>query len=136
MSKDKELDIKSLFINLQMQGIVKVSIPFDGSGDSGSVQEDDIEAYILNPSTNEEKLADNHDDILTSSINSSLSDLAYHILDKYYFYDWYNNEGGYGTIHIDIIEQSWHIDGYQRIYTSEEAYEDGDLTTALESFIK
>lgn len=130
MEQDKELNIKMLFASLAEKGIVEIHIGFDGSGDSGSI-DDDITCYVEN-SDSEQIPAEN----ISDEVKNNLSDLGYHILYTYYNYDWYNNEGGYGTIHISIKNQDWDIEGYQRTYDTVEVSEAGDLSTTLDSFIK
>ena len=43
MEQDKELNIKMLFASLAEKGIVEIHIGFDGSGDSGSIDDDTVE---------------------------------------------------------------------------------------------
>jgi hypothetical protein len=130
MEQDKELNIKMLFASLAEKGIVEIHIGFDGSGDSGSI-DDDITCYVEN-SDSEQIPAEN----ISDEVKKNLSDLGYHILERYYDYDWYNNDGGYGTIHINIKEQEWDIEGYQRTYDTIEVSGAGDLGSTLDSFIK
>lgn len=135
--QDKELKIKMLFIHLEEKGIVKIEIKFDGSGDSGSI-DDEPEFYTegINGELIKVDLAlarkyDTEDDI-----GDQLIDLGYHILDKYYGYDWYNNDGGYGVININVKEKSWYIEGFQRYIDTKEASTDvNNLEDALSSFI-
>jgi uncharacterized protein YdeI (BOF family) len=130
MNQDKELNIKVLFASLAEKGIVKIAIGFDGSGDSGAI-EDNISYYVEN---DDSELILSED--ISSQVDDQLIELGYHILDRYYDYDWYNNEGGYGTINIDIKDQNWDIEGFQRIQDVEEVSGEGDLSIAVESFIK
>jgi len=130
MNQDKELNIKVLFASLAEKGIVKIAIGFDGSGDSGAI-EDNISYYVEN---DDSELILSED--ISSQVDDQLIELGYHILDRYYDYDWYNNEGGYGTINIDIKDQNWDIEGFQRISDVEEVSGEGDLSIAVESFIK
>ena len=130
MNQDKELNIKVLFASLAEKGVVKVAIGFDGSGDSGSI-EDNISYYVEN---DDSELILSED--ISSQVDDQLIELGYHILDRYYGYDWYNNEGGYGTININIKDQNWDIEGFQRISDVEEVSGEGDLSIAVESFIK
>lgn len=132
MSKDKELDIKVLFASLEENGIVKVEIEFDGAGDSGSIE--GVKCYVEDPHAELDRSVTEDPRIITDVLVEELTNLGYHILENYYGYDWYNNEGGYGTINIDIKEKEWDIEGWQRISDVEEAHKSGDLKQALTSF--
>lgn len=132
--QDKELSIKVLFASLVEKGIAVVEIDFDGSGDSGSIEEDNAKFYQAGNDGELTLIED--ENLISEDIQKQLIKLGYHILDSYYDYDWYNNEGGYGTININLQERKWDIEGYQRIESVEEANEDGELEEALASFIK
>lgn len=132
MSTDKELNIKVLFASLAQNGIVKVEINFDGAGDSGSIE--DTKCYIDDPDAELGRSVTENPKIITDALVEELTNLGYHILNQYYSYDWYNNDGGYGTINIDIKEKNWDIEGWQRVSDIEEANESGELEEALKSF--
>jgi hypothetical protein len=132
--QDKELSIKVLFASLVEKGIAIVEIDFDGSGDSGSIEEDNAKFYQAGNDGELTLIED--ENLISEDIQKQLIKLGYHILDRYYDYDWYNNEGGYGTININLQERKWDIEGYQRVESVEEANGDGELEEALASFIK
>ena len=92
-----------LFAALKDAGVTSVEIRYDGGGDSGQVE--DVEFY-----------GDNIDDAdLNSKFEGDLQDLGTHLLEQHYDYDWYNNDGGYGTISIELIDEPIIlIDGYVR----------------------
>ena len=110
------LKTATLFAALKDAGVTHVEIRYDGGGDSGQVE--DVEFYGNNLDT--ATLSDMYD--------GDLQDLAYHILEEHYQYDWYNNDGGYGTIDIDFEEEppTININGYVRNLT--DAYGSVDLT--------
>jgi len=124
----QEFFIPGLFTKLQELNVTSVSIPFDGSGDSGCIDLTEIKFYDQN----------NDELELESSLENDLigcaDSLGEHILDKHYGYDWYNNDGGYGTINIDISNKTWNIEGYQRITDVEEANEEGSLDAIIKSY--
>ena len=132
--QDKELSIKVLFASLVEKGIAVVEIDFDGSGDSGSIEEDNAKFYQAGNDGELTLIED--ENLISKDIQQQLVNLGYHILNDYYDYDWYNNEGGYGTININLQERKWDIEGYQRIESVEEANGDGELEEVLASFIK
>lgn len=131
--QDKELSIKVLFASLVEKGIALVEIEFNGSGDSGSIEEENVNFHKIDDAGYFISIKDK--DIVSKDVYIQLVNLGYHILDRYYGYDWYNNEGGYGTISINLQERKWDIEGYQRVESVEEANGDGKLEEALTSFI-
>lgn len=123
--KVKQMDsekIKVFFIALEQKGVKEIQIGYDGSGDSGSVNS--VTFYDHND-----------DEIELKDFESKAEDIGYHILSRYYDVDWYNNEGGYGTVNINLADKTWDIDGYYRETTSVEAPADGDLKDVIETII-
>jgi hypothetical protein len=109
------LKTMTLFAALKDAGVTNVEIKYDGGGDSGQVE--DVEFYGPNGYTTEP----------SDKFEGDLQDLAYHILEQHYDYDWYNNDGGYGTISIELIDEPVIlIDGYVR--SVEDAHGTVDLT--------
>jgi hypothetical protein len=118
----KELNVKGMFIALEQLGVDHIDIDYSGGGDSGAI--DEVKFY--DKDKDEIKLDPNMEQIA--------NDFGYHILNNYYDVDWYNNDGGYGTIDINIPDQTWNIDGYVNVQTSEEASAAGSLTDVIESY--
>jgi hypothetical protein len=100
------LKTATLFAALKDAGVTSVEIRYDGGGDSGQVE--DVEFY-----------GDNIDSsALNDKFEGNLQDLGYYILEQHYNWDWYNNDGGYGTINIELIDEPVIlIDGYVRSVT-------------------
>jgi hypothetical protein len=121
-----EISNRMLFMRLEELGVTKIEIPFDGSGDSGSIEEHDIK--ILDAKGNEVTIHSDDD----TNYESVLSDFGYGYLEAFYAYDWYNNDGGYGTINIDIKAKTINVIGYQRISDVEEANTTSDLFQVLD----
>ena len=65
---------------------------------------------------------------LNDKFEGDLQDLGTHLLEQHYDYDWYNNDGGYGDIRIDLEGDTPEIsiDGYVR--SVEDAHGTVDLT--------
>jgi len=124
----QEFFIPGLFTKLQELNITSVSIPFDGSGDSGCIDLTEIKFYDQNNDELELESA------LENDLTGYAGSLGEHILEKHYDYDWYNNDGGYGTINIDIANKTWNIEGYTRITDVEEANEEGSLDAIIKSY--
>jgi len=104
------LKTATLFAALKDAGVTNVNIRYDGGGDSGQVE--DVEFY-----------GDNIDSsALNDKFEGDLQDLATHILEQHYNWDWYNNDGGYGTITIELVDKPVIlIDGYVRSVTDAHA---------------
>ena len=89
-------------------GVERVEINFSGSGDSGDIDEvlclvkeaEDITNSIENFKPIENALADWAYDIIGKKVNT--------------VGDWVNNEGGYGTIMIDVYDKSYTLNYHQR----------------------
>jgi hypothetical protein len=109
------LKTATLFAALKDAGVTSVEIRYDGGGDSGQVE--DVEFY-----------GDNLDiTALNNKFEGDLQDLATHMLEQHYNWDWYNNDGGYGDIVIEFQddESTISINGYVRSVT--DAHESVDL---------
>ena len=94
--------LAALMSRLRDLEIERVEIRYDGSGDSGAVE--DVEFYKEKWETVD----------VSEDIQEQCSDLAYHILNYHYNWDWYNNDGGYGSVIIIPGEDQVSIDGYVR----------------------
>ena len=88
------LDLKRFSSEMVKNGTFKVEIHYRGSGDSGEM--DTIE--VLDNGT---------------EIDEADADIIREIAYEIPQYDWYNNEGGNGTITIDFKKRTWEIDAYQ-----------------------
>jgi hypothetical protein len=125
----QEFFIPLLFTKLQeLLNVTSLSIPFDGSGDSGCIDASEIKFYDQNNDEVELESA------LENDLLGFAESLGDHILERHYDYDWYNNDGGYGTINIDIANKTWSIEGYTRITDVEEANEDGSIDDIIKSY--
>lgn len=108
------LKTATLFAALKDAGVTRVDIRYNGGGDSGQVDDVEYEGDGIDESN------------LTEKFTGDLEDLGYHILEFYYNYDWYNNDGGYGSIVINLTDTpTIDIDGFVR--TIEEAFDSVNL---------
>jgi hypothetical protein len=105
------LKTATLFAALKDAGVTNVEIRYDGGGDSGQVEDVEYEGTNLDHTS------------LSDKFEGDLQDLATHILEQHYDYDWYNNDGGYGDIRIDLEGDTPEIsiDGYVRSVTDAHA---------------
>jgi len=96
---------REVLTQLKNEGYTGVSISFDGAGDSGSIT--GAKAF-----TGDFILDDRyHEDFWQNEpeITEDLEDLGYAILSNS-GYDWYNNDGGYGSIHISLLTGEVNLD--------------------------
>ena len=98
------LKTMTLFAALKDAGVTSVNIRYEGQGDSGQVSDVEFDGTNLD-----------HPAIL-DRFSGELEDLGTHLLEAHYSYDWYNNDGGYGDIRIDLEGDTPEIsiDGYVR----------------------
>jgi hypothetical protein len=103
-----------LFAALKDAGVTRVEIRYDGGGDSGQVDDVEFEGDNIDVRSIHDKF------------EGDLQELGCHILEQHYNHDWYNNDGGYGSIVINLTDSpTIDIDGYVR--TTEEAYDSVNL---------
>lgn len=108
-------------------GVAKVTIEFDGGGDSGSLGEITFEGITEKPE------ALKPPELGGETLEKFANDLADRLLEETQ-YDWYNNDGGYGTITIvPGAEKPLHVDMNIRFMSSQlyelELDDDGCLVT-------
>lgn len=113
-----EAEMMAAMLSLNEQGVEKVEVDFSGSGDSGDIDE---WRYL-----DEEE---NEIDIDEKS-TAVMKKIGEKIIDSHYSYDWYNNEGGRGTLYINLKDRTWNIEGVQ--YVEEPNSEEGELGDILD----
>lgn len=105
--KESERKMRSDFARLTRRlktgGAAGVTINFDGSGDSGSIYE---------------ILVEDGERDLSDELRQQVEDWAYLLLDSTNI-DWYNNDGGYGSIFIDVDERLYRYEIYTRYTESQ-----------------
>lgn len=115
--KDKKLKYK------------KLGLDYSGSGDSGEVTDiyfyDDIETYV-----SIDHLLDNVPDIIRL-LPDYHNDTTLEIFINYIEYDWYNNDGGSGTLFVDLENLNIHVDGEQYYLESFPIIEKNNLKSLI-----
>jgi hypothetical protein len=111
-----DLEEAAFVSSLKNMGITELVGEYNGGGDSGSIET----VYGK----------DKEDEIiyLDTDAESKAEEMLYEILSDNYDYDWYNNDGGYGTVRINIEDKTWNVDGIVR--SIEEANASGDYGTS------
>ncbi len=130
-----ELEITELLIELGNQGVTGIKIHYDGSGDSGAIEEIN---YTTDPCASPDDVDDNVEvwggnslGEINSNAYSKLESFGYNLLED--VEDWYNNEGGFGDICICVPSGKYIINNNVRIANTEFYLHEGDL---LEKSVK
>lgn len=123
-----ELEMTELMLELSSIGVTGILIRYDGSGDSGQIEE--IQ-YCTDPVDDVHNVESEIEPLLNlENLNRDLAkkieDFAYNKL-LYDIEDWYNNDGGFGTISILIPSGQYHIDNNVRITDYESFGHEGNL---------
>jgi len=104
-------------LELKDLNIYKILIEYSGSGDSGGI---DNVIYLDKNNDEIEGIEENY-----PKLNDELRDYVYDLLQD--VEDWYNNEGGYGTVTIDLINNSYNIDNHIYYMQTEDYNHKGTL---------
>ena len=107
-----DLDKAAFFSGLKDLGVKKLVAEYSGSGDSGGIDS----VYGNNSEDDHVDLGDFHDRV---------ENFMYEILSTKYDYDWYNNDGGSGTVYFDIDDLEYDVQGY--VMEAREAHQSGQL---------
>lgn len=135
MQIDK-LEIKALMYRLKSKGITQIYCYYDGGGDSGEITEIDYKTSVRKPEKVKDaptgeyyetgKIIDSHEEIdpeteldtpLKSEDTSLVEGWLYDVIaDKVDEYggDWCNNDGGYGSVDINVEDQTYDVHYAQR----------------------
>ena len=115
----------ALFDALAAAGITSVLVHFDGSGDSGQIEDIDATAGDQPaeiPSGSIEiaqvRWGDPNIERTTLSVRDAIESLAYDFLEQTHG-GWENNEGAYGEFTFDVAERTITLDYNARVETSE-----------------
>ena len=80
--------------------IARIDVEYSGGGDDGMI--DNIDYFDIN------------DEVINFDIKECLIEYFYSYICKNIEWDWINNDGGYGTLIIDISKNEIDINHYQR----------------------
>lgn len=107
-------NLRRVLVRLRAAGVGEVRVSFDGGGDSGSIQSVDFDVQIDDESgivvevlVNARHFDDGTWVVMQETERKSLSDAIEVIADDYLEetdIDWYNDDGGYGEMVIDVAE--------------------------------
>ena len=127
-----ENEMTGLLFKLADMGITGIKIHYDGGGDSGAIEEigyttepcetpDDVDEKVETGWGSEYNLADLDNEAYKAIENFATEKLLEDIE------DWYNNEGGYGTICILVPSGEYNIDNNVRVTNSIQYDHSGNL---------
>ena len=92
------------------KGATEIVVRFDGSGDSGSIDEVyiDLKEPLIVEYDEESTRYDGDKWVTTSTtkqvqLRDALEQITYDMLEKTGI-DWYNNDGGYGELNVDLVQ--------------------------------
>jgi hypothetical protein len=131
-----ETELTAVLIRLADAGVTGVKIVYDGAGDSGSIES---VVYTAEPCETPEDIDDKVDgyhyesNLANIDMNAAdaLSNFAENVLlDE--IEDWWNDEGGYGTLCIMVPSGKYIINNHIRITDTEDYFHDGDLLSKVE----
>ncbi len=132
-----ENEMTSLLLKLADLGVTGIKIFYSGSGDSGDI-DDVVYTTIKDVSFNNIRNLNNYgDDVLyLRNLGNKLSDKIEDFANEKILNnleDWWNNEGGYGVMLIEIPSGKYQINNNIYITNTEEFRHFGDLiNTSLE----
>jgi hypothetical protein len=91
-----------LMLRLRDLGIVSIYAEFSGGGDSGAI--DNINYHVSDCTINNIFAVENKE------LHSDVDDYCYTLIQGGKIEDWYNNDGGHGTLSIDTKTGEYEID--------------------------
>jgi hypothetical protein len=132
----KEMDMIGTLVKLADLGVTGIKVTYEGSGDSGAIENVVYTAEKLKENE-EDAFEDLNDldvwgtDILNlSTLDSGLeSDIAHFVEEQLLndIEDWWNNDGGYGTVCILVPSGKYKIVNDIRVTEVETFYHEGTL---------
>jgi hypothetical protein len=131
-----ELEMTGLLLKLADLGVTGIKVHYAGSGDSGAIEnvvyttekldEDEIDAFneidTLDIWGNERNDLNDLSNELASQVDSFVIDKLLNDIE-----DWWNNDGGEGTVCIIVPSGKYRIENRIYITTSEEFTHSGEL---------
>ena len=116
----QEFDYMEVIMKLQNENVTGLIVSYSGGGDSGCL---DSIHFSYEEHENIEELIDHYENDNTDDVSlrnyPNLEDYIHEFLND--IEDWWNNDGGYGTMYILLKDQSYKIDN-NVYYTSVEEH--------------
>jgi len=116
--RDENLDWEGLMFKLEDLGVKQIKVEYSGEGDSGQIDETFFE----------NKEGEDLIQEISESIVDFVHDYCYdHILNTDIIEDWINNEGGRGTVKIQVPSGEYTVENNIRIEQYETYNHEGML---------
>ena len=120
-SDAKREQIKEILKMIRAAGGKRITVEFDGSGDSGSITGVVIEpkgmdfsvVYNEDKSTWKDGVWHTESTPKTQPVNDALEQICYDMLERTGI-DWYNNDGGFGQLEFDLETGETNLEVSQR----------------------
>ena len=117
------MDLASALLFLKMNGVTKIIVEYNGSGDSGSIDNITLDYG----EEHKRKNIDSQHEF--KEIKEVIETQAYEVLET--VSDWYNNDGGYGNIEINVETGNYEVQNNIRITEIETEYAEGNFFQEL-----
>jgi hypothetical protein len=105
--------------------ISNIEVEYHGGGDDGCIEK--ITYYVIDPGSGDQVDIDVN---MTKEVESEWDDLLYDLLNQHIEWDWINNDGGSGWMHIDCTKNPWKIKiDHSQTIREESTYADIDFST-------
>lgn len=118
---EEEKKVFKQVMDLRDKGVEFIKVEYAGGGDSGSIENTSMYnksiTKIMWEDNNLEHLEDKH---FNYTLSNELESYIYNILDN--IEDWWNNDGGYGTILIRLKDLKYKINN-NVYYTQTDSYD-------------
>ena len=101
---------KLLLRKLKDHGLSEVSVSYSGGGDDGCI--DDISGYTIDE---DGRTKYQGNDGIPDNFITVFEDLFYDMISKNVEWDWVNNEGGFGSLYINVDTGAITIEHSQRV---------------------
>jgi len=131
---DKELNMAAVITELKDNGVEFVGCYYEGGGDSGAIEHycffneefnmrwDDNNGVDYSEEGNMDSTVDEK---LRLNVETKLEDLFYRQLNN--IEDWWNNDGGSGSMVLNLATMEFKISNYVRYTSTEEYFHDGTV---------
>ena len=100
-----EIKLAGIIFKLMDESVLGVTARFDGGGDSGDIYEYEFYDYVYEP----------HDEDFTGLVEDCVYDIITKMVNDYGG-DWYNGDGGFGHIELNIKNKTVKGEYNQRTY--------------------
>ena len=131
-----ENELTGLLLKLADLGVTGIKVKYDGGGDSGAIEWIGYTTEKCDTPEDIDDKVDGYDfESNLSTIDTDAADALSNFADSVLLNeieDWWNNDGGYGTLCIMVPSGKYIINNHIRITETEDYFHDGDLLSKTE----